>query len=419
MSDNGGDALSQHQGAVGQTSSIKVGRRIHPARPLSLTSGNWRPVSAGNWFEGFPPLPIKFSSNFGLKFGYDEPGSCRGDGSLPFALVALLKLINALNEGQKVMRRLYTLLCTMALVLAGTSAYAQSANTFVSATGSDANACTQAAPCLTFQRALTQTAAFGSILCLNSGLYSTATLTITQSVTIDCGTGNVGKMDLSTSGTTAIVINAGSTVHVTLRHLSLLGFPGTSGIVTTGFPPGSSLDIEQSLIGSFLVSGGVGGFGVSFTPTGSGRSTLAISDSLLVANGVGVSVVPPSGQITSVLFVNTGLSGSTTDGLDLAGAGVTAGDMRGSVLANNGGNGFTGSSAGGVFFTIENSTFSANLGVGIQTNSAGASVDVAGSTIGGNGTGVQALSGSLVSFGNNHISANGANGSFTSKISQQ
>jgi hypothetical protein len=196
------------------------------------------------------------------------------------------------------MRSLSTLLCTMALVMAGTSAYAQS--TFVSSTGSDANACTQAAPCLTFQHALTQTAAFGAITCLNSGQYSTSTLTITQSVTIDCGTGNVGRMDLSSSGTVAININASSAIHVTLRHLSLNGAGGTSGVVTTGFPPGSSLDIENSLITSFLGAEGFSGFGVSFTPTGSGRSTLAISDTLLVANGVGVSVAPPSGQITEV-----------------------------------------------------------------------------------------------------------------------
>jgi hypothetical protein len=213
----------------------------------------------------------------------------------------------------------------------------------------------------------------------------------------------------------AININASSAVHVTLRHLSLVGTSGSSGVVTTGFPPGSSLVIQESYIEGF----GGSGFGVSFTPTGSGRSTLAISDSLLVANGVAVNVVPPSGQIASVLFVSTGLSGSTTDGLDLAGAGVIAGDMRDCVVANNSGNGFVGSSAGGVYFTIENSTFTANLGVGIQTNSAAASVDVAGSTIGGNGTGVQSLSGSLASFGTNHISANGVSGSFTSKISQQ
>jgi hypothetical protein len=59
------------------------------------------------------------------------------------------------------------------------------------------------------------------------------------------------------------------------------------------------------------------------------------------------------------------------------------------------------------------------LGVGIETNSANAAVDVATSTIGGNGTGVKSLSGSLTSFGDNHISANGLNGTFTNTIPLQ
>jgi hypothetical protein len=310
------------------------------------------------------------------------------------------------------MRSLYTSLCAMALIVAGTSAYGQA---FVSSTGNDANTCTEAAPCLTFQRALTQTVAGGSITCLNTGQYSSTTLTITQSVTIDCHDGNSGRMDLSGSGTIAVNINATSAVKVTLRHLSLVGTSGSSGVVTTGFPPGSSLTIQESYIDGF----GGSGFGVSFTPTGTGRSFLSISNSSFSGNGVAVSVAPPSGMITSVLFVSSGLGGSTTDGLDLAGAGVTAGIMRQCTLANNNGNGFVGSSAGGVFFTIEESTFSANLGVGIETNSASASVDVAASTIGGNGTGVKSLSGSLTSFGDNHISANGVNGTFTNTIPLQ
>jgi len=39
---------------------------------------------------------------------------------------------------------------------------------------------------------------------------------------------------------------------------------------------------------------------------------------------------------------------------------------------------------------------------------------VGASTIGGNGTGVLPTAGSLISFGDNHMSANGANGNFTS-----
>ena len=39
--------------------------------------------------------------------------------------------------------------------------------------------------------------------------------------------------------------------------------------------------------------------------------------------------------------------------------------------------------------------------------------------IGGNGTGVKATAGSLISFGNNQISANGSNGSFTANTALQ
>ena len=55
----------------------------------------------------------------------------------------------------------------------------------------------------------------------------------------------------------------------------------------------------------------------------------------------------------------------------------------------------------------------ANLTNGIETSSAGAVVNVGGSTIGGNGIGVRAFAGSLISFGNNQMSANGTNGNFT------
>src|SRR5258708_5281870 len=52
--------------------------------------------------------------------------------------------------------------------LATEPAQAQSARTYVSGRGSDANACTQAAPCLTLQGALNKTSAGGEIYALNS-----------------------------------------------------------------------------------------------------------------------------------------------------------------------------------------------------------------------------------------------------------
>ena len=70
-------------------------------------------------------------------------------------------------------------------------------------------------------------------------------------------------------------------------------------------------------------------------------------------------------------------------------------------------------SASQVYFTVEESSIVANLSYGVLTNSAGSVVNVGASTIGGNRTGVTAFSGSLISFGNNQMSANGVNGSFT------
>jgi hypothetical protein len=83
------------------------------------------------------------------------------------------------------------------------------------------------------------------------------------------------------------------------------------------------------------------------------------------------------------------------------------------VVGENGNTGVS-ANASQVFFTVEESSIVDNLVNGIQTNSAGAAIKVGSSTIGGNGTGVLATAGSIVSFGNNQISDNGDNGTFTS-----
>jgi hypothetical protein len=303
----------------------------------------------------------------------------------------------------------YIGLIAVAFIVTVTSAHAQA---YVSATGSDSNTCTQASPCATFQRAY---AVSPIIQCLNSGTFSTTTLTLTGGAIIDCGNGNTGFMYLSSGA--AININASSSAIIYLRNLSISGALGstTNGVVTTNLP-GGALIIWDSTIAAF------GGDGTLFTPnTGSpgGRASLELQNIGAEYNNVGVSVSPASGQIASVSVINSTIGNNANDGLDLAGVGVVAGDLRQSVVQANGVNGITASSAGGVYFTVEGSTITDNLGVGIETNSAAVDVEVATSTIGGNGTGVKAISGSLISFGNNQISANGSNGSFTSTIPLQ
>jgi hypothetical protein len=89
---------------------------------------------------------------------------------------------------------------------------------WVSGAGSDAAACTRAAPCLTFNHAISQTNAGGSINCLDQGGFGT--LTIDKAITIDC-TGTLAGI-LVTSGS-GIFVNAGANDVVRLRGLSIEG----------------------------------------------------------------------------------------------------------------------------------------------------------------------------------------------------
>jgi hypothetical protein len=289
-------------------------------------------------------------------------------------------------------------LCAMMLAISASPVRAQSV-LWVSATGSDAAACSQAAPCLTFQGAINK-GSVAQINCLSSGSYGA--FTVTASITIDCGTGNIGTI-FATAGN-AITISTGAGVIVVLRHLSLNGGGSTpNGIYTPTFPSGT-LIVEDCMIQG--VSNGI-----YFAPT-SGRGLLQVSNSQIFANNIGILVSPASGQVASVTLDRVELVANANTGLYLTGGGIVAGTMRDSVVGENGINGVQTSSPQ-VYFTVEESSIVANLSNGIITQSAGSVVNVGASTIGGNGTGVKASSGSLISFGNNQMSANAINGSFT------
>ena len=300
---------------------------------------------------------------------------------------------------------LCALLCAMVPLFAASPAQALQV-LWVGPNGSDANNCFVATPCATFQGAINK----GSVVkinCLASGDYGK--FTITASITVDCGAGNVGNVNV-TSGI-AITISTSSAATIVLRHLALDGLgTAVSGISTLAFPSGT-LVVEDCTIQGFPTTGG-GAAGIFFAPT-AGRGSLEVSDTRIFNNGNGILVEPASNQIATVTLNRVDLSGNSGTGLVLEGAGVVAGTMRDSVASRNGVDGVF-ASASQVFFTVEGSSIVANLSTGIQTGSAGSVVNVASSTIGGNGTGVVPGSGSIISFGDNHISANGSNGNFTS-----
>jgi hypothetical protein len=301
-------------------------------------------------------------------------------------------------------------LCTMAFVVSSKPAHAQ-VLAWVSPTGNNTGTtCSETAPCATFQYAVSNVSGVTQINCLGSGNYGP--VAITGSLVIDCGAGNIGEIASTVSGV-GINIISNSAATIVLRHLSLNGggAAGTTGIYTEEFVSGT-LIVEDCIIHGYHSDAPVTGLGIYFAPS-NGRGTLQVSDSLLYDNETAIYVSPATGQIASVALNRDELTANVGTALLMLGSGVVAGTIRQSLVGENGAAGVY-ASASQVYFTVEESSIVDNLDDGIETVSSGAIINVGASTIGGNGTGVQAQPGSIISFGNNQMSANGTNGSFTS-----
>ncbi len=316
------------------------------------------------------------------------------------------------------MRKLVLLcasLCAMAFVAPTSPAHAQ-IRYWVANYGQDSNNCSETSPCATFAGAIAKGGA-GEIDCLSSGDYGALnTVSITGSITIDCGTGNIGTMELN-GGTAVININTSSPATIVLRHLNLNGYGtvGTFGINAQNFASGTLIVEDCTIHGFYVHHVGLiftGGVGINFTPS-SGRGLLQVSNTSIFDNNQGILASPSSGQIASVTLNQVELIGNIADGFDMGGGGVVAGTMRKSVVGENGGNGIDAFSSQ-VYFTIKDSSIVDNLTYGILTGSAGVNLGVSATTISGNGTGVGIAAGSLFSFGNNDLSANASNGTFSS-----
>jgi hypothetical protein len=272
--------------------------------------------------------------------------------------------------------------------------------TFVSVSGSDANICSRTAPCLTFAHAVTVTSPGGEIDCLSGGDFGP--VVIATPLTIDCGGGAGGIGGDGSANLINITATSGSIV---LRNLAINSFGSASyGILASAF--NGTLTVQHCAI-----FGGFAGAGIRFAPN-NGRGSLQVSDSAVNDSAIGILVNPPAGVIASVVLNRVELNNNVF-GLDFEGAGIVAGTLRQSVVALSSQTGIVASSGGGVYFTVEGSSIVDNLSAGIASNAAAVNLEVGGSTIGGNGTGVTGTAGAILTFGNNQFSANGTNGTFT------
>ena len=286
--------------------------------------------------------------------------------------------------------------------LAIAPAHAQATRTWVSGVGNDANPCSRTAPCKTWAGAISKTAAGGEIDALDPGGFGT--LTITKSITLDGGGGQVASV--LASGTNGITVSAASTDVVILRNLRFNGLLNVvgPGLVGIQINTAARVVIEKCDIFGFSTAG------VSATPS-SGTVAVKIQETTINDNAAGVSAKPTGSATVNMAVDHSWIDNNTGGGLKADGTGggpinVAINDTSLSLNASNGVNGVSGAS-GNVTVDLTRVTLAKNGGAGVQANNGSggtAQVTVGGSLLSNNGSAWSRVSSAaLLSLGNNQV----------------
>lgn len=248
----------------------------------------------------------------------------------------------------------------MAFLLAGLApSYAQATRTWVSGVGDDANPCSRTAPCKTFAGAISKTAAGGEISVLDPGGFGAVTITKSISIVSEGSEGGI----LAT-GTNGVIVNALPTDVVNLHGLFFEG--AGSGLAGVKVLSAKSVHIRNCLIRDFKGSAGTG--------------MLVVPTSATVDVNVYVSNCTMSNNMRGVASDLTGGTAKAQVFLDRT------------VIDNSANSGILSKGANSVIFMTNSA---------VTKNAAGLSV---------------ANGGTIVSFGNNAIAGNTADGAPTSTL---
>jgi len=244
-----------------------------------------------------------------------------------------------------------------ALSLAASPAHAQATRTWVSGVGDDVNPCSRTAPCKTFAGAISKTAIYGEINCLDPGGFGG--VTITKSITLDC-TGTFGS--ILNDGFNGINIPFDSFTAVgegrktvNIRGINLQGGnDGLNGIRITGNGTNSHVFVED-----VLMTGNYGSPGNGITDV-RGNGSLTVQNTTIRNMGTaGISIASTGGGVIRVTLTNVRVANSQS--------GI--------------------SSSAGAAMMIRNSVFTDNAVVGIQVGPS-AQATIKSTTISHNGTGI-------------------------------
>ncbi|HEY2034717.1 MAG TPA: hypothetical protein VGH02_13620 [Rhizomicrobium sp.] len=320
--------------------------------------------------------------------------------------------------------RLWGVLAAFALAtLIAVPANAQASRTWISGVGDDANPCSRTAPCKTFAGAISKTAAGGEIDCLDPGGFGG--VTITKSITLDCGGGIGGQVgSILVAGTNGITVNAAATDIVKIRNLTINGIQkvGTPGLSGIKFIQGAGLIVEHVGIFGFGGSPSNNG-GIDFEPGAGSVPTdsaslnvldteiqYGLGDGILIAPGGTGSATANLNRVTAMNNAGGGVNVKTNNAQ--SGAGVTV-TVRDSMFSSNADGveigAKLGTAPGRILMT--GSALVGNTSAGGYANGMNATLSMGGTTVSANPTGLlTASSGIIRSFGDNYVFGNTTDG---------
>jgi hypothetical protein len=298
------------------------------------------------------------------------------------------------------------------LPLLGAGAAQAQTLTWVSGLGDDANPCSRAAPCKTFQGAVTKTAAGGEVDCLDSGSFGSTTsipLVITKSITINC-TDAIGTVLANSASPTLPTIGIGGTgIVVNLRGLLVQGGGfGNFGIV---FNTGAALTLEGVTVMNFTAGPATG---LLFQPSTT-NAILTVKNSSFVNNSnggssAGILVQPGSGGSALAVINNSSIERNSSGIIANSTSGPIKMTVRDSIVSGNA-LGILAMPGNPNNVMVDRVAVSNNPAIGIAAVGASSTVRINQSVITGNGTGLSSISGGVLhSFKNNAINDNGTDG---------
>ena len=230
-----------------------------------------------------------------------------------------------------------------------------------------------------------------------------STVTISKSITIDCGGGSVGTV--FASGAQGFLINTAGVI-VRLRNLTIHG--GGGWIPGIRFTAGASLFVEKCLITNF---NDTNARGISFAHSGS--STLFVSDTTITNNvepstglGIAIEVVPSGTATVRAAFERVRAENNRQGILVSAATGQTTQvqlrrqfrRQQSHQRAEHAGSG------GNAIVVVDRTSIMYNGANGVIANGANARIFVGSSSIMGNNAGMATNAGGAVfSFQNNQV----------------